>query len=105
MKVTLLCVLFFLCATAAFGQATAGASSLSSQPVVIQMQSHPQHAIYSPMKQEQSLSEKSTYTYAKGERPLWEVAPLSQSTPLGDVARALREEHAKARKADFIVEN
>ena len=104
MKVTL-AVLFLLCASAAFGQATAGASALSAQPVVIQMQSHPEHASYTPLGQEQYLSEKSTYTFGHGERPLWEVAPVKTEVPLGDVARALREEHLKARKADFFREN
>jgi hypothetical protein len=104
MKVTL-SILFLLCASAAFGQASAGASALSAQPVVIQMQSHPEHASYTPLGQEQYLSEKSTYTFGHGERPLWEVAPVRTEVPLGDVARALREEHLKARKAEFVHEN
>ncbi len=97
---------FFFCTTAALGQATAGASALSAQPVVIQMPSHAQHAAYAPMGQEHILTEKSAYTFGKGERPLWEVAPLAQeAVPLGDVARALREEHLRARKAEFVREN
>lgn len=103
MKV-MLGILFLLCASAAFGQAVGG-SALSAQPVVIQMQSHPEHASYTPLGQEQYLSEKSRYTFGHGERPLWEVAPVRTEVPLGDVARALREEHLKARKAEFIREN
>jgi len=103
MKLTL-GILFLLCASVAFGQA-AGASALSAQPIVIQMQSHPEHASYTPLGQEQYLAEKSTYTFAQGERPLWEVAPVNSEISLGDVARALREEHLKARKAEFFREN
>jgi hypothetical protein len=103
MKLTL-GVLFLLCASAAFGQA-AGASALSAQPIVIQMQSHPQHASYMPLGQEQYLAEKSTYTFAQGERPLWEVAPVNSEISLGEVARALREAHLKARKAEFVRED
>lgn len=58
------------------------------------------------MGHEQSLSEMSTYSYAQGERPLWEVAPVKQpEVPLGDIARALRHEHLKAKKAEFKTEN
>jgi len=103
MKITL-SILFLLCASAAFGQVS-GTATLSAQPVVIQMVSHPEHASYTPLGQEQYLSEKSTYSFGHGERPLWEVAPIKTEVPLGDVARALREEHLKARKADFIHEN
>lgn len=104
MKATL-CILFLLCASAAFGQASAAAAALSAQPVVIQMPSHPQHASYMPLGQERYLSEKSSYTFGHGERPLWEMAPARTEAPLGDVARAYREEHLKARKAEFVREN
>ena len=104
MKVTL-GLLFLLCASAAFGQATAGASALNAQPIVFQIQSHAEHASYTPLGQEQYLSEKSSYTFGHGERPLWEVAPVKTEVPLGDVARALREEHLKARKAEFVRED
>lgn len=104
MKATL-GILFVLCAGAAFGQTTAGSSVLSAQPAPIQMSSHPQHASYMALGQERSLTETSTFTFAHGERPLWEVAPVKTEVPLGDVARALREEHLKARRAEFVREN
>ena len=55
------------------------------------------------MAAEQSLLEHFGYFYAQGERPLWEVQPLSKShaVPLGDVARAYRKDHELVRKADI----
>ena len=100
---TLLCALFLLCTSAAFAQTVSGA--ISSQVSVFQMPSHPQHAAYVPLGREQSLSEHCAYTYAKGERPLWEFAPLKEEVPLGDVARALKEDHQKTPKAEFVREN
>jgi hypothetical protein len=99
--------MLFLLATAslAFGQATVGSGPLSAQPVPLQMPSHVEHADYTPLGLEHSLIEKSAYTFARGERPLWEVSPLAEEIPLGDIARALREEHMKAPRAQFVKEN
>jgi hypothetical protein len=105
MKTTIFALFLLASASVAFGQASAAASALSNQPVVIQVPSHPQHAIYKELGHEQSLIEKSAYTFAHGERPLWEVAPVSEEVPLGDIARALREEHMKAPRAEFVKEN
>jgi hypothetical protein len=94
-----------LCATTAFGQNIGAASAvLNAEPVPLTVPSHPQHATEKPMLVEQSLL-GSNYTYAKGERPLWEVAPKKVEVPLGDVARALRKEHAVAKKSATVVEN
>ena len=101
---SILCALFLLSTAAAFAQSV-GSGVLSSQVSAFQIPSHPLHANYAPMAREQNLSQNSTYTYAKGERPLWEFAPASDNTPLGDVARALKEDHAKAPKAEFVREN
>jgi hypothetical protein len=55
---------------------------------------------------EESLLEDVSATYAKGERPLWEVAPPhAYAMPLGDVARAFRKEHDLARKSETVWEN
>jgi len=51
------------------------------------------------------LLEQTTYTSAKGERPLWEVAPEWHAIPLGDIARELKQEHATAKKAEIVWEN
>jgi hypothetical protein len=106
MKTTVL-ALCFLCALAAFGQSAANGvyGSLSSQPVVIEFPSHVEHASPQPMAPQQSLLISSAYIHARGERPLWEVAPATYSLPLGDAARLLRKEHAAAKKAKIIWEN
>jgi hypothetical protein len=91
----------FLCATGAFGQSV-GSAIMSS---VIQMTSHAEQASQHAMAPEQSLMEHSGFSYAQGERPLWEVQPLSQArpVPLGDIARMLRKEHETCKKADIVV--
>jgi hypothetical protein len=93
-------VLCLFCATAAIAQS--GGAALSGDVQVFQMASHDQHAYQRPMAQEQSLLENSGYSFAQGERPLWEVQPLAPTVPLGDIARMLRKEHATAKKADFV---
>ena len=101
---TLLMSLLFLCSVAAFGQT--GASSLSSQVVPILIVDHPQHASYNRMASESPLvgGAADTYSYAQGERPLWEFGPVSQPVPLGDVARAYRKDRQTAKKAGVVFE-
>jgi len=100
-KLLVLPVVFF--AAAAFGQ-TAG--SISSQPVPTTMSDHPLHAGPHPMATEQPIvgGGSDTYTFAQGERPLWEFGPVYVETPLGDVARAYRKEKLTAKKAEIIFE-
>ena len=101
MKTILLlsCLLF---ASLTWGQAAA--SMMNGQPQPVHQPGHPEHASQVSMSHEQSLLGGS-YTSAKRERPLWEVAPPSQLTPLGDIARTLKKQHKTARKATFIREN
>ena len=101
MKLTLLAIVV-LCSAAAFGQAGA----LSNQPMVLELPDHPQHASYTPLACEHPLvgGSSDTYTYAQGERPLWEFGPVSQPVPLGDVARAYRKEKLAAKKAEVVLE-
>jgi hypothetical protein len=101
MKITLF-LLFILCTAAAFGQA--GVFALSSQPQVVQSASHPLHAELHEMATESPLVGGGGYSYAQGERPLWEFGPVSQPTPLGDVARAYRKEKLAAKKAEIVLE-
>jgi hypothetical protein len=103
MKTTIF-ALCFLCATACFGQS---ASTTSSVPQPVQMADHPQHASQHALAQESSLLSTSSYTYAQGERPLWEFGTPKQETPLGDIARANRKERAAttAAKAAKVSEN
>ena len=95
--------LCFLCATVAFGQASAG---ISSQVATVAFNSHEAVAAQHSMGAEINLLETSAgSTWAHGERPLWEVAPVSHPTPLGDSARLLRQVHASAKKAEFVWNN
>jgi len=102
MKTTLV-VLFILCAAAAFGQI---AGSLSGEVQEVQMYGHPQHASVHEMAPEQPIvgGTPATYTYAQGERPLWEFGPVSDPVPLGDIARAYRKQKLTAKKAEIIFE-
>jgi hypothetical protein len=104
MKITLFVLFVFIsCTAAAFGQG--GASVLSNQPQIVQSPSHPLHAEIHPMATESPLVGGGSYTYAEGERPLWEFGPVSAPpTPLGDVARAYRKEKLAAKKAEIVFE-
>ncbi len=79
---------------------------ISSQPVVIRIPDNPQHAERQSMATEKPLvgGGSDTYSYAQGERPLWEFGPVSVPTPLGDVARAYRKEKQAFKKAEFVLE-
>jgi len=101
---TLLIACVILCAAAAFGQA--GTSALSGQVTPLQIVDHPEHASYTKMATESPLvgGASDTYSYGQGEQPLWEFGPVSQSVPLGDVARAYRKDRAAAKKAEKILE-
>lgn len=97
---TVLLVLILFCAAGAFGQA------LSNQPMVLEFPEHPQHASVTPMADEHPIvgGGAQTYTYAQGERPLWEFGPVSVPVPLGDVARAVRKEKMTAKKAAIVLD-
>jgi hypothetical protein len=78
---------------------------LTSQPQVIQVPSHPEHATQKPMAQESNLLGTTAYTFAMGEQPLWQFAPASEAIPLGDIARMLKSEHETAKKAEKVWQN
>lgn len=101
---TLLIIAVILCSAAAFGQV--GASALSNEVTPLQIVDHPRHASYTRMACESPLvgATPDTYSYAQGERPLWEFGPVSQPIPLGDVARAYRREKLTGKKAEFTLE-
>jgi len=100
MRTTLLILIIFG-AAAAFAQ-----SGISSQPVVVQFTEHPEHASITPMATERPLvgGAVDNYSYAKGERPLWEFGPVSEPVPLGDVRRAYKKEKMTAKKAEIVLE-
>jgi hypothetical protein len=97
---TFLC---FLCATSAFAQT---APVVSNNPTPIQMQEHLQHATDHALASESSLFRAtSPYSYAQGEVPLAELGTIPYETPLGDVARAYRKEHAVVPKATKVLQS
>jgi hypothetical protein len=106
MKITLFVfALFILLSASAFGQT--GVAVLSNQPQITRLPDHPEHAQRTALASERSLvgGGESTYSYATGERPLWEFgSPNPAPTPLGDVARAFRKEKQSAKKAEMILE-
>jgi hypothetical protein len=93
--------LLIFCSTA-----HAQAGVLSNQPMVLELPDHPEHAAPHDMATERPIVGQgaNTYTYAQGERPLWEFGPISQPVPLGDVARAYRQQKLTAKKADVVFE-
>jgi hypothetical protein len=104
MKITLFAFIFCtaLCTPAALGQV---GGVLSNQPQIIVSPSHPLHAEMHSLAAESPLVGGGTYTYAQGERPLWEFgSSLPEPAPLGDVARAFRKEKMTARKAEKVLE-
>jgi hypothetical protein len=98
MKKTLFAVLF-ICATRAMGQGY----GVAANNTPYQFPEHPLFAQRQLMAKEQNLrGDESPYTYAQGEIPLRDVVIPSTQTPLGDVARRVRSEHAAAKKADIV---
>ena len=102
MKITLFTLFILVAATTAFGQV---AGSISSEAHMTVIPDHPQHAEMHALADEHSLVGGGGYSYAHGERPLWEFGSSAPaSPPLGDVARAVRKEKLAVKKAAFIFE-
>ena len=100
---------FFLlavCILSSVGAAGQTVSSywMNSQPQMLVMPEHPQHASQTPLAQDQDLRERSTYVYAQGERPAWEFMPAPAFVSIADLARTLRDQHAMVKKA-IVVRN
>ena len=96
----LLCLLCLLFSTAAFAQL--GASYISNEPQIYHSPSHPAHASYMPMSQEQSVLVGTNYFSAQGERPLSEFPQPVVAVPLGTLARELRQQHDEVRKSRVV---
>lgn len=101
MKITLTALLILLFSAVAFGQ---NGSVLQSQPYPVVIPDHPLHAAQGSMAREDYLVGGGTYSFAEGERPLWEFGPVSEPVPLGDVARAFRKEKVNAKKSAIVFE-
>jgi hypothetical protein len=91
-----------VCATVVFAQS---APVLSNRVQMIQIPDNPAHASQHEMAVEQNILEHSGYTYAQGEKPLWEFGTVSQPTPLGDSARALKKQHEATKKSEIVWQN
>ena len=104
MKLTLLSMLVFcvLSSTALFAQY----ASISSEVRPMAVPSHEQHASEGNLAPQRDLYVRTATAMAQGERPLWEFEQPSkpQPTPLGDVARLYRQQHATAKKAVKVLE-
>ena len=101
-------LLIGLCAFSAVGASAQllGSNFLNGEPQMLVLADHPQHATQVGLAQPQDLLEHTGYTYAQGEVPLWEVMPPpTPAPPLGDVARAFKEEHALSKRATRVWNN
>ena len=99
MKTTLL-VICLLTASAAFAQYS-GAGYISNQPQIIQVPSHPEHASFASMAQEQSVAGGGNYLSAQGDRPASDF-PQPPALSLGEIARKLKKEHDTAQKSKVV---
>lgn len=93
MKLTLI-AFFVFCASSAFGQGI-----INANPQPLEFGDHAAHASQHDLASPQNILQDSAYSYAHGERPLWEFGSSIVPVPLGDIARAYREQHASAKKA------
>lgn len=65
---------------------------------------HSLRAVRHSLAPEYDLREAGGIEMAHGELPAWEVLSPAAETPLGDVARDYRKEHASAKKARIVWE-
>jgi hypothetical protein len=98
----ILFVLLLLSANAAFGQYVI--NHVDSQPQIFSIPEHPAHASYAPMAGERSIVGGGTSYFGQGDRPASDF-PQMASVPLGDMARELKKQHARVKKARIIWEN
>jgi|SRR5271163_5272024 hypothetical protein len=98
-------LLFVLClfsTTAVFAQYySSGGSTLNSQPQVYESPSHPAHASYAPLSQEQTVLATGSFASAQGERPFSDF-PQPEAVPLGTSARELKKEHTQLKKSHVV---
>jgi hypothetical protein len=96
-------ILFVLCllsAAAAFAQ-YGGAGYISSEAVTFQSPSHPAHAGYAPMLQEQNVLAATSYASAQGERRASDF-PQAEGVSLGTAARELKKQRDGAKKSAIV---
>ena len=100
MKKTLF-ILCLLSTTGAFAQYYGGAGHIDNTPVIYESPSHPAHASYTAMTQEQSVLGSSNYTSAQGDRRASDF-PQAEGVSLGVYAREQRKQHDQFKKARFV---
>ena len=96
----ILLVVCLLSTSAAFAQYYSGASRVS-EPQIYEVPSHPAHAAYTPMSQEQSVLAATSYSAAQGERRASDF-PQPDGVSLGAYAREIRKQHAQLKKARVV---
>ncbi|MFI5109841.1 MAG: hypothetical protein ACHP78_13480 [Terriglobales bacterium] len=101
---TIFLIPLLLLGVGAFGQCCQ--SSIGAAPMTSTWTApdHSLHASRHGLGTEYDLRESGGVTMARGELPAWEVISLTEETPLGDVARDYRKEHAAAQKARIVWE-
>jgi hypothetical protein len=97
----ILVVLCLLCSSAAFAQYYSSGNSRTSDPVVYEAPSHPSHASYAPMAQEQNILASANYSSAQGERRASDF-PQPEAVSLGAYARELKKQHAQLKKSRVV---
>jgi hypothetical protein len=98
---TILLVLCLLPTTAAFAQYSGGAPGIPSQPQIYVAPSHPAHASYAAIGQEQTVLASSSYTSAQGERPYSDF-PQPEAVSLGSAARELKKQRTESKKSRVV---
>jgi len=101
MKTIFLIPLLLLLGVGAFGQCCQSSMAMTSG---WSAPDHSQRAERHGLGAEHDLRESSGVTMARGELAAWEVLSPAEETPLGDVARDYRKEHAAAEKARIVWE-
>jgi len=90
-----------LSGTVAFAQSYGTSSYISSEAHSYQFSSHPAQATYTALSSGQGVVGGSSYTSARGERPLSEFAQ-AEAVSLGTIARELKKQHAELKKSRTV---
>ncbi len=98
-------LLLTVCLFGAVSAVAQNGTLIDNQAHPIQMNEHPVRAAQQPLTTEQTLLIQNPFTYAHGERPMWEFATNAPVEPLGDIARRLKEDHTVAKKSDTVFIN
>jgi hypothetical protein len=87
-----------ICSTTAFAQY---GGSISSQPQIYEVPSHPQHASYTAMSQEQGVLGGAGYSSARGDRRASDFAQPDEVS-LGAAARELKKQRTQTKRSRVV---